>query len=258
MKQKFINFLNELNIKKYSQIEWLITYLFLLIIFIKRSLILNIIFNINVDGWKLIKSYLETFLSWPVIVLIISLMFIVKFSDSIKIFIENIKSFKVGPVETSQNQRTSTPQDIEREVVENLEEKGITFTQEQLGNIEQHIDNLSNQVQVATTESQNKDEMIKYLAERAELFEFAYLNYYLVFNTKQTLLWFNNIPLKTSTKENFLYGCFLQIQVPNIIAEKEAIFSTLLVNNLLQITDQQTYKITEKGERFLKYVGLLS
>lgn len=255
MKSKLIEFYKGLNVKKYTTFWWLILYLIILIIVIEKNSILDILLKIDIGRWEVIRSYLAIFLSWPVVILVVSLIFILKFTESIKIFLENIKSFKAGPVEVSQHQRTSSPQDIEKNVVENLQEKGITFTQEQLNNIEQHINNLSNQVQTATTESQNKDQLIKFLAERAELFEFAYLNYYLVFNTKQALLWFNNMPLKTSTKENFIQNCFLQIQVPNILAEKEAIFSALLVNNLIQITDQQVYKITEKGERFLKSIG---
>ncbi len=257
MKEKLTRFINGLNIKKYTTFWWLILYLVFLIIFVKKDQIIWIILNINSDGWKLIQSYLSIFLSWPVIILIVSLVFIFKFSESLKIFLENIKSFKAGPVEVSQHQRTSSPQDIEKEVVENLQEKGITFTKEQLNNIEQHINNLSNQIQTTTTESQNKDQLIKFLAERAELFEFAYLNYYLVFNTKQALLWFNIMPLKTSTKENFIQNCFLQIQVPNVLAEKEAIFSALLVNNLIQVTDQQVYIRAEKGERFLRSIGFI-
>lgn len=246
---------SSLQIKKYTTFRWLLLYLVVILFIVNRSTIMRCISGLKIEEYELVRKYLQTFFSWPVVIFIIITWFISRFSESIKIFLENIGSLKAGPIEITQNQRTSTPQDINREVVENLEERGTTFTSQQLNSIEQHINNLSNQVQTATAESQNKDEIIKYLAERAELFEFAYLNYYLVFNTKQALLWFNSINLKTSTKENFFFSCLLQIQALNVQAEKEAIFNALLVNGLIHLAHQQTYKIAEKGERFLKYIG---
>jgi predicted transcriptional regulator len=258
MKKKLADFYNALQIKKYITAWWLLLYLLAILLVVNYSVIIQFLYSLKIEEYELVRKYLQTFFSWPVIILVVVVWFISQFSESIKIFLENIGSLKAGPVEITQNQRNSSPQDIQKEVVENLEERGTTFTPQQLDSIEQHINNLSNQVQTVTSESQNKDEIIKYLAERAELFEFAYLKYYLVFNTKQALLWFNNINLKTSTKGNFFFSCLLQIQSLNVQAEKEAIFNALLVNGLICQPDyQQIYKITEKGMRFLKYIGFV-
>ncbi len=256
MKERIKEFYKGLQVAKYASFWWLILYLVIIIFLVEKRSLSSFILSISLNGWETIRSYLQTIFSWPVIILTISLVFLFRFTESIKIFLENIKSFKAGPVEVSQHQRGSTPQDIEKEVVENLQTKGVTFTDTELKNIEQHIGSLSNQVQTVTQESQNKDEIIKYLAERSELFEFAYLNYFLVFNTKQALRWFNNIQLKTSTKENFMLSCPLQIQAPNVVAEKEAIFNTLFVNGLIQQEQGGLlYKISEKGVRYLRSIG---
>lgn len=257
MRKKLKGFYRGLQIKKYTTFWWLASYFSLLFFVYKYSVITRFFTGLRTDEYELIRKYLEMIFSWPVVTFVITMCFIGKFSESVKIFLENIRSLKAGPVEIMGNQRNASSDDIKKEVVENLEEKGTTFTTEQLSNLEQHINNLSNKVQTATTELQNKDQIIKYLIEKAEIFEFAYLNYYLVFNTKQALLWFNNLQLKTSTKDNFLFSCPLQIQALNIQAEKEAIFSTLLANGLIKQSDQQqVFKMTEKGERFLKYIGL--
>ncbi len=246
MKEKLLNFYNKLNIKKHVTVMFLI--LLILFIFIKRSLIAQSFSHTNIEDWKLIRSYLALFLSWPIIILIISLIFIFKFSGSLKIFLENIKSLRAGPLEISQHDKPSSI-GLKEKMLGNLEEQGITLTTQQANNIEQYIRTLHN-------DDQNKEQLIKILVERSELYEFAYLNYFLVFNTKQALLWFNSISLKTSTKDNFIQGYFLSIQDSNILAEKEAIFNALLVNNLIEDTGQQTFKISEKGERFLEFIGL--
>ena len=188
---------------------------------------------------------------------IVSLIFIIKFSNSIKIFLENIKSMKAGPVEITQHQRGGS-ENIDNEVSSSLEAKGISFTQDQINNIENHITNLSTQVEATTTESQNKDNIIKYLAERSELLEFKLFDRLdLVVNTKLALNWFYFQTNRSSTKDNLKLAFALPAQIINVEAEKEAIFNALLVNTLIEDTRDSLYKVTDKGERFLKFIGFI-
>jgi len=137
-------------------------------------------------------------------------------------------------------------------LTENLQEQGITLSQEQVQHLDEVFNNLSKEKETKEQEIANKDQAIKYFAERAELYEFAYLSLYLVFNSKLALLWFYNQISNSSTKENFTSQFILNSQVINPFAEKEAIFNALLVNGLLE-QNGILFKTSEKGIRFLKH-----
>ena len=149
----------------------------------------------------------------------------------------------------SQRQQVPTSRDIEEKVAENLKEQGIALTPQQLQQIEQAF-------QEKETQLANKDEAIKYLIERAELSEFAYLTLGLVYNTKVALMWFYLQPSHSSTKENFINLYTLPPQIINPLAEKEVIFNTLLTNQLLE-QNGLLFTVTDKGKRFLKYLGYI-
>ena len=57
---------------------------------------------------QLILDYLRLIFSWPCVVLVIGLIFISKFSDSIKSFLKNIHSLKAGAFEVMQHQEPSS------------------------------------------------------------------------------------------------------------------------------------------------------
>jgi len=65
-------------------------------------------------------------------------------------------------------------------LTENLQEQGITLSQEQVQHLDEVFNNLSKEKETKEQEIANKDQAIKYFAERAELYEFAYLSLYLV------------------------------------------------------------------------------
>jgi len=200
--------------------------------------------NIN----QIILEYLRIVLSWPPLVFILAIVFLFKFSNSIKTFLENLRSLKAGPFEFSQQQKP--PQEIEKKVEEKLEESGITLNKEQLKQIEETFETLSKEKEDKEVRISQQQEVIRYWVERAELYEFLYLNLYLVYNSKAALLWFIN----PSTKDNFIYSFFLPPQIVNQIAEKEAIFNALLSSGLIE-QDGLLFKISGKGKRFLKFLG---
>lgn len=209
------------------------------------------------EFFDLILSYIQVILSWPVAFFVVSVIFIFKFRYSIKIFLENIASIKVGPFEASQHQRKSPTENIEDQVAENLEEQGIKLTKSQLKEIGDAFDNLSKEKERKDTEITNQGQTIKYLLERSELYEFSYLNLLLVQNSKNALLWFHSQFSNSSTKENFMAQYILPPQIVNPIPEREVIFNVLLVNGLLE-QNGILFKISEKGVRFLKHVKLIN
>ena len=91
--------------------------------------------------------------------------------------------------------------------------------------------------------------------------DFEILKNILVPNTKAALRWFND---KGTITEDFFILNFALPNPPdaisgfNLIQEKKAIFLALYNNRLLEnhLTDQ--FKISEKGKRFLRFVGFLN
>lgn len=209
----------------------------------KNWLQLSSTFNkFGIPEYTLIKDYLSVILSWQVIVLIIGLIFLFKFAKSIDDFLKNSNLRKAGPLEFEQRQQGPSSQEIEEKAAGE-----VNLTQQQLQQIEQAFQ--EREIQLA-----NKDEVIKYLLERAELFEFAFLNLNLVYNTKVALMWFYLQLDHSATKENFIALYILPPNISNPEIEKEAIFNALVVNQLIQ-QNGNMFQVTEKGERFLRYLG---
>lgn len=194
--------------------------------------------------YELVRKYIETLTSLPIIILLLAIILIFKFSNSIKTFLENSNLKQAGPIGFGQQQHTPSSKDIENKVTEDLEEKGVTLSNEQL----QKIDQAFQEKEMLLV---NKDKVISYLIARSELFEFEYLKLILVYNTKTALLWFSLLP---SNRENFMINFQLVGQVPNVWIEKEAILNALLVNQLLEVKNRILIT-TEKGRRFLRHLG---
>lgn len=197
---------------------------------------------------QIILEYLRVILSWPTIVLLLGIIFLFKFSHSIRGFLRKLRFFKAGSFEFSQQQ--SLQQEVEKKVEEKLEESGITLNQEQLKQIQETFETLSKEKGDKEVRITQQEGVIRYWFERAELFEFSYLNLYLAYNSKIALFWLMN----PSTKDNFIYSFQLPPQIVNQIAEKEAIFNALLSTGLIE-QDGFLFKISEKGKRFLKFLG---
>ena len=176
---------------------------------------------------EIILEYLKIFISWPAAFFIFSLIFIKKFNVSIKLFLENIASIKVGPFEASQKQGTS-PEEITEQTIENSQEQ----------------------------ENGTSDNNIQELEEKVELYEFAYLSYFLVPNTKLALLWFYNQASNSSTQLNYNNQYVLTGQIPNIASEKENIFNALLTHGLIE-QNGILFKVSDKGIKFLKYIKVI-
>ena len=197
-----------------GQIIILLLLLLLLMIFIDLSLIISSLSKLTLQEYIIIKDYLSTLLSMPIIILIIVFAFFYKFSPSIKIFLENSRISQAGPIGISQHQTPTAPTE-----------------------------------ETVATEGGNGE-----ATERVENFEFAYLNLALVLNTKFALMWFFIQSNHSSTKENFLNSYILSPEITNPTIEKESIFNALLVNQLIE-HENGLYRITEKGKRFLRFLG---
>jgi len=202
---------------------------------------------------EIIPKYLQIFISWPFAVSILGIIFLQKFTPELRVFIANVSKIKLWQFEATQQEVNITPTTVEKDVKENLREQGITLTQQEAQEIANTMKNLADEKTATESELKNKDELIKFLIERSELYEFAYLNYFLVQNSKLSLFWFQN----SSTKENFVGNFLLAGQVANPTTEKEAILSVLLSNSLIE-EEGILFKVSEKGKRFLKYIKFIN
>lgn len=206
----------------------------------------------NIEIAKIIPEYITALLSWPVAVFVISIILLNKFSEEISSFLRNTRIFKAGPVELQSQLQTEAgtkSKKTSKKINQSIAKKGIVLTDEQIKQLEVEFNKLSQETSSQDEQIKNKDQLIEYLAVRSELYEFMYLNLYLVQNTKLVLLWFNVQPF---TKDFF--NLSFQNTIPNPM-EKEAIFNALL-NNQLTKAAAGNFKITEKGFRFLKFIGL--
>lgn len=188
---------------------------------------------LSILDWRLIKEYLALLLTWPVAVLVLGLLFILKFSNSIRLFLEKIDRMKALGVELSQQQTAidvGSKQDEEQKdkVVENLESQASDGS--------------------ATL---TKDE-IDQLVEMFETMDFKYLNLHLVQNTKNALKLMTGTEVKEAT---FLQIYQVSPQVGDAVRERQAILNELIVAGLA-INNSGTLKVTDKGLRFLKFIGL--
>ncbi|MDD4358781.1 MAG: hypothetical protein PHY30_03120 [Candidatus Pacebacteria bacterium] len=203
---------------------------------------MNIIFDT-------IYNYLSIFLSWPVAVFSLVLIFFFNFEKEIKFFISNMSQIKWGPFEASQQENKLINK--EEEIEKKLRDQGLEIKK---GGVSKTIEDLENEKATKDKEIENRDEIIKFLIEKSEIYEFSYLNLFLVENSKLALLnWFKN----PTTKDNFIANFVLSGQVANPAGEKEAIFSVLLSNFLIK-EEKTLFQISEKGKKFLRYIKLLN
>lgn len=180
--------------------------------------------------FEIILNYIIAIVSWPAVFLIVSLIFIFKFKESINSFLKNIASIKIGSLKV-EGQAQNFKVDIKDQIKEL--EKG-------------------EEIQI-----KDQSERIKYLTKRSEIYEFAYISLFLVYNTKLALQWFYFQALNSSTKGNFVAQFSLPNQIANPLAEKEAIFNALLTNELLEQTGD-LFKVSKKGIKFLRHIKLIT
>lgn len=208
---------------------------------------------------KLVLEYLKVVLAWPVVGLICFLLFVLLFKAAIRNLIDRIK--KIYGVEVGQKEQKEAlaPNEADDKIANSLEQGGVTLTTEQLQALEAEFNKLTETTNQQTEEIQNKDELIKYAIQRAELYEFAYLQRVLVANTQLALLWFYAQPMHSSTKENFMHSYKLPEQISDQEGEKEAMMNALIVYELIDSkVNPALFAVTQKGERFLKALKLIS
>ncbi len=199
---------------------------------------------------EIILKFTELLLAWPVTALVLGIVFILYFKNEIKTLLKS-KKVKVGNVEFDQ---TLQSEEVEDKTSKDIEQpvNGQYFSDEQISQLGQTINNLEND---STQKNQKINELTALavqLNERAETFEFLYLNTFLVMNSKIALKhWFKD----GSTKDYFMSSYPLPEAIVDKNQELSAIFNVLLVNNLIEQVGE-IFRINEKGKKFLEKIGM--
>lgn len=186
--------------------------------------------------WNLILEYLKVLLSAPVMGAVVAITFLVMFKDEIRKYISRIASIKFpGGAEVSTSQAAVSvgearePQRPLPHVAEPALPAGLT--------------------------AQQQEEITQLLkAEKAAsyLWEYRYLNRFLVYQTQQVLDWLVSIPQPITTR---LYDTHWLMQIPKA-EERTAILFALQAHHLLQITGEKL-EVTEKGREYQEWRGAL-
>jgi hypothetical protein len=181
--------------------------------------------------WVLLKDYFAVIITWPTAVFVLSLVFMVKFGDSIRVFLGKLNHVKARGVEIGQQQAKIPSAESDREdneAVNRLEKESgdgsVTLTKEQA------------------------DQLVGMFEEM----DFKFLNLHLVQNSKLALRIIKQAEIQ---QDVFMQAYQVPDHVPDVAQERQAILDALGEAGLIS-NDGGILRATEKGVRFLSFIGM--
>lgn len=196
--------------------------------------------------------------SWYGVAVILGLVFIVVCRKALSDLVRKISiNFRKGNVEVTSQQ---SQQDQSKDVIKTNEYAKVQrvldkLEVERVEELEELVNSALETIDEQDKELEDADIAFEALLELKETYEFAYLNVYLVERTKQALLKLYN--LGSSTKELFVGSLVFDESVTDVVLEREAICSALLSHELIAVENNGLYGVSEKGDRFLRFVDLV-
>lgn len=183
-------------------------------------------------------------ISWPIAVTVISLVFFSRFKGAIDQFLRDVKrvNFPGGAVE---RQPVGTSDDSRRA-------EGTTIlSREQTEQLTQFIDKLTRDKHLANKTIEDCEKRVTEASITSYRWKFGYLNNFFVHNTKQVLLWF----AYHSPQSRQAFHQAWQHLIPSV-NERETIISVCIQYGVLR-ADGNNLNITQEGQAFLQYIGLI-
>lgn len=182
---------------------------------------------------QIIIEYLKVVLSWPLSIMIIAALVLLNFKDSISVWLENLKIEYKDATLSSQSQRIS------------FEKDSTEITKDTILQIEPKKEEVN-----LPEDQDEKNGLIVQWRANAYLWEYLYLNYYLVHHTHLVLDWFYG--LKEGVTFSLFDTVFKQsIQTPQ---ERASVIKALEEHYLLERSNN-ILKITPKGKEYVEYMG---
>jgi hypothetical protein len=213
---------------------------------------LNFLQSWSFEYNQVVIEYLKVFLGWPAVVFLIFSIFFSRFYSAIDYFIRNMR-VKYKDVEATSQQAKNILPDGAR-TSETNEAEVIRLSKQDVQTLVEEINNIQSDNQTKQQTIDTLRELAVQLANRSELFEFKYLNEILVLNTKIVLR--DLYIIGSMTRESFIRNIFVPSSVIDKFSEQLAIHNALLVNGLIEEAGS-LIKVSEKGERYLKFLGLI-
>ena len=232
---------SQINNKIKFDLKFFVKLLFLLFILYIAYKLWRIEYN------QVLIEYLQVFLSFPSVILIIFLIFIDKFSGAIDYFIRNMK-VKYRDIEASSQQTTNFNA---AKGVNAPTTKSNSSTNTEL--IEKEFEKLKFTSDSKQKEIEQLKKWVVFLLNRSEFFEFQYLNQFLAEHTKIALLFLNQE--KRVTKELFMQKIYVPENISDKNLERAAVLNALITNELVQ-EKNSVISISEKGEKYLDFIGV--
>ena len=201
--------------------------------------------SVSIDEFVKIASL---FISWPVAVTIVALVFFSRFREPLAFFLRNIRSvnFPGGAVQV-QSQPAGTSDGNEEGST------GVpTFSAEQTEHISQFIAELQQEHDLVNKAKEDLKEEVRKAYNESYGWKFVYLNQFFVYNTKQVLLWFSN---QGSPQSRQLFHQAWQQFIPSF-NQRDVILEMALRFNMLE-SDGINLNITTEGYYFLQYIGFI-
>lgn len=178
------------------------------------------------ECWEIVLEYLKVLITWPFAVIFIAVLCITNFKEAISFWLRSLKIQHGDTVISSQ-------------YVHNKFENEKNKAEEKL--IEQ--------TQPKNEEVVNGADALNWRAN-AYIWEYRYLNYYLILQTHLVLDWIYD--LKTAIAFSFFDTSF-KVTIP--LAEERMAIITALSNHYLVSFEGSKIEITEKGREYIEYMG---
>ncbi len=202
---------------------------------------------------QIILDSISNFLnSWHVVVMVLGVVFIVLTGSA---WMELIKKLSVY-VKRNNIVVTTDPQ-VNIDDAEDYIKIQKTLSDLQLNADKEFIDFLASVKQHLLQRNLNRHEvreLIHSIFTIKEQYEFAYLNLFLVTNSKHALRTLYD--LGSATKNVFLSQVVISEELGDDDQQREIIFNALLCHHLIE-SDTALCEVSEKGKRFLAFIGLV-
>jgi len=188
---------------------------------------------------QLVLDYIRAFLTAPVLATVVMLTFFGIFKADIKDLIRRLATIRLpggGEISTSQADRIKEEVPVARAQPQVPRDtpsipEGVTITKEQADEFRQLFE-----------------------AERAKAYvwEYRYLNHFLVLSTQRVLDWFSSLPQKTTVS---LFDTIWQPIIPSA-QERKAIVDALEQHHLIELKGD-LIEVTPKGHEYIQWRGPL-
>ena len=184
---------------------------------------------------KIILEFIRALTASQIIYGAVAITFLLLFKEAIKALIGRIAKIKLpggGELSTPQSLRSSDekPNDVK-----------ISVSSDDL---------LPPNLELTTEQVKQIDEAFKAERAKAALWEYRYLNYYLVPQTQRVLDWLASLSVRTTIS---MFDSFWMPIIPEA-NERKAIINALQSHHLIMLTGE-LIEITPKGKEYLQWRG---